>query len=263
MADMVLTTIPESIHFYVHSRLLLKRSSNAFAFLITPPDDISRMSADESISGQGGKAEVLNLLLHAVYNLNPARYVPSLEALSCLPGTLLNYGFSLDEHLSPDSELTRLYLNYTRSQPVDVYAVAAAYGLEYIAQKASRPSLTTPLTSVTDKQVIMMGSVYLRRLVQLHHNRLEALKKILLTLPTWHGRNNPVACDDTEANAYQVWALAMAYLAWEARPDMSSVELAQVLVPLMDSVSCAVCKNNLQARISSALRSWAQVRDTI
>ncbi|KAF8308476.1 hypothetical protein DL93DRAFT_2086805 [Clavulina sp. PMI_390] len=209
------------------------------------------------------KAEVLNLLLHAVYNLNPARYAPSLETLSYLPGALLNYGFSLDEHLSPDSELTRLYLNYARNQPVDVYALAAAYGLEYIAQKASRPSLATPLTNVTDEQVIMMGSVYLRRLIHLHNHRLEALKKILLTLPARHPRNNPVACDGTEASVLRAWALATAYLAWEARPDMSSVKLAQVLAPLLDSVKCSVCKNNLQMRISSVLSSWAQVKDTI
>ncbi|KAF8302598.1 hypothetical protein DL93DRAFT_2145375 [Clavulina sp. PMI_390] len=274
MADVVLTTVPESIHFYVHSHLLLKRSSNAFASLITPrsADTSAPMSASGSGAGGGSprifihlheKAEVLNLLLHAVYNLNPARYVPSLEALSYLPGALLNYGLSLDDHLSPDSEFTRLYLNHAREQPVDVYALAAAYGLEYIAQKASRPSLTTPLTSVTDEQVTMMGSVYLRRLVHLHHNRLEALKNILLTLPAWHARSNPVACNDTEANVLRAWALVTAYLAWEARPDMSTVELAQVLAPLLDSVSCSVCKNNLQERISSVLYSWSQVRDTI
>lgn len=300
-ADLILTTEPESIHFYVHSHLLLRRSSNAFAFLITPqashpssgfdsgsvppsgyayappqsayhppnstfapsaatngfgstgdyhdaggyakpfnllpsfpehmpmgngsistPDlsasgsrsmsnsnsgirGVSSGSGSDGISfspmltdpsppssvpaahmhsyshpasstntsstssnsgGAGGgtgiplviirlheKAEVLNLLLHAVYRLNPARYEPSLEVLSSVPGALLNYGYSLDEHLAPGSELTRLFLNYAKAQPLDVYSLAAAYGLEHLAQRASKPTLGAQLSAVNEDHV--------------------------------------------------------------------------------------------------------------
>lgn len=99
------------------------------------------------------KAEVLNLLLHAVYRLNPARYEPSLEVLSSVPGALLNYGYSLDEHLAPGSELTRLFLNYARAQPLDVYSLAAAYGIEHLAQRASKPTLGTQLSAVRQDHV--------------------------------------------------------------------------------------------------------------
>ena len=217
IADVVLTTVPELIHFYVHSQHLLRRSKNAFAWLIEPPTTASvdmeirsyssavvspgqqqtpgqqqpspsagsELSGSSSGSGSSSstmghsgsgsnstqvhgqpsqqtphifirlneKADVLNLLLHAVYNLNPERYAPSLETLSCLPAALLNYGYSLDEHLAPDSELTRLFLNYARMQPIDVYALAAAYNLEHIAQRASKPSLSTKLSDVTSEQV--------------------------------------------------------------------------------------------------------------
>lgn len=213
VADVVLTTIPESIHFYVHSQHLLRRSKNAFAWLIEPPTTASTAmevqstgsgmvspgqqqtpgqqwspSAGSEQSGSSGgssstmnhsgsgsnstqvhgqpqqqpphifirlheKADVLNLVLHAVYNLNPERYAPSLETLSSLPAALLNYGYSLDEHLAPDSELTRLFLNYARMQPIDVYALAAAYNLEHIAQRASKPSLSMKLSEVTHEHV--------------------------------------------------------------------------------------------------------------
>lgn len=218
-ADVVLTTIPESIHFYVHSQHLLRRSKNAFAWLIEPPTSASSAmevqstgsavvspgqqltpgqqsspSAGSELSGSSGgssstmshsvagsnstqvhgyprqqiphifirlheKADVLNLLLHAVYNLNPERYAPSLETLSCLPAALLHYGYSLDEHLAPDSELTRMFLNYARMQPIDVYALAAAYNLEHIARRASKPSLGTKLSEVTNEQARFTPSV--------------------------------------------------------------------------------------------------------
>jgi hypothetical protein len=228
IADVVLTTIPESIHFYVHSQHLLRRSKNAFAWLIEPPTTASSAmevqstgsavvspgqqqtpgqqqlspSAGSELSGSSGgssstmshsvagsnstqvhgspqqqiphifirlheKADVLNLLLHAVYNLNPERYAPSLETLSCLPAALLNYGYSLDEHLAPDSELTRLFLNYARMQPIDVYALAAAYNLEHIAQRASKPSLGTKLSEVTNEQVRCDASIIGARLSNL------------------------------------------------------------------------------------------------
>lgn len=192
--DIVLSTIPEGVHFYVHSTRLLRRSINAFAFLITPQSSVSSMTSDPSPfslyqqstytapsrsqsrststgSGESSRsnsmaqqmphvvipvhenADVLNLLLHAVYDISPERYAPSLDTLSRLPGALLNYGYSLEEHIAPGSELTRLFLAYAREQPLEVYALAASYHLEHLAQRASKPSLSTHLSTMTEQQV--------------------------------------------------------------------------------------------------------------
>lgn len=116
----------------------------------------------------------------------------------------------------------------------------------------------------------------MRRLILLHVNRLTALKQILLTLPAVHPHNHVSAypespsspsssspspsadpdamdtdpndnsnankkdsespCDGTEKSVLRAWALATAYLAWEAQPDISPVKLAQILAPLLDQV---------------------------
>lgn len=192
--DIVLNTIPEEVHFYVHSSFLLRRSINAFAFLISPQTSVHSMpsnpspyslyqqnayvapSRSESRSTSGGSgessrsnstaqqmpqviisvhenADVLNLLLHAVYDISPERYAPSLDTLSRLPGALLNYGYSLEDHIAPGSELTRLFLVYARDQPLEVYALAASYHLEHLAQRASKPSLAAHLSMMTEQQV--------------------------------------------------------------------------------------------------------------
>lgn len=79
-------------------------------------------------------------------------------------------------------------------------------------------------------------SVYLRRLIHLHVDRVDALKRILLTLPARHSRDSLTPCDGTESSVFRAWALATAYLAWEAQPDLSTVKLAQILAPLLDHV---------------------------
>lgn len=103
-------------------------------------------------------AEIINLLLHAVYGISAERYYPSFELLSQLPAVLAQYGYPPEAFIGEGSPMTRLFLNHAKeSQSLEVYALAGAYDLEYLAQKASRAALTFPLTALSDSHIVRMG----------------------------------------------------------------------------------------------------------
>ena len=58
----------------------------------------------------------------------------------------------------------------------------------------------------------------------------------------------------------RAWALASAYLTWDARPDMGAATMEGALSPLGDHLVCGVCRESLRARIRELVGEWGQVK---
>jgi hypothetical protein len=147
-----------------------------------------------------------------------------------------------------------------------------------MAVAVSSHLLSFPLATITDDVAERIGPVYLKRLFFLHFGRVDALKRLLLSPPHPHA---PTAwCDFAEQKKItRAWALASAYLAWDARPgehrslrtpdicfihcfwaDLSTSAMESALSPLGEHLSCELCKRALKDRIINLLTQWSVVK---
>ena len=206
----------DSVFFYVHTHKLIAASTNGFGSLLPlkaqgQPEDAGAFLPlpHDSV--------VLNVLLHAIYNMSAAHYAPSAQAVIAAVESFERYGLSVETYLAPVSPFYALFLGTAPQAPIEFYAIAGAYNLMHLAIPISSFLLSYSLASLTDELVVKMGPLYLKRLVFLHLGRVEALKRLLLPPPQPH---LPTAnCDFTEQKKLtRAWALASAYLAWDVRP---------------------------------------------
>jgi hypothetical protein len=206
----------DSVFFYVHTHKLIAASTNGFGSILPlkaqgQPEDAG------SFLPLPHDSVVLNVLLHAIYNMSAAHYAPSAEAVITAVECFERYGLSVESYLSPASPFYTLFLGTAPQAPIEFYAIAGAYNLVHLAIPISSFLLSYSLASLTDDLAVKMGPLYLKRLFFLHLGRVEALKRLLLPPPQPH---LPTAnCDFTEQKKLtRAWALASAYLAWDVRP---------------------------------------------
>ena len=104
-----------------------------------------------------------------------------------------------------------------------------------------------------------IGPIYLKKLFFLHLGRTDALKRLLLPPP--HPHAPTPTCDFMEQKKLtRAWALASAYLTWDARPDMSASTMEAALHPLADHLQCDLCKQSLRDRIRDLVVQWSVVK---
>ncbi|KAJ3546166.1 hypothetical protein NMY22_g2162 [Coprinellus aureogranulatus] len=131
--------------------------------------------------------------------------------------------------------------------------------LNFGRSNASSHLLGFPLFSLTDEMAERIGPVYLKRLFFLHFGRSDALKRVLLPPPQPHPPTHN--CDFNEQKKLtRAWALASAYLAWEARPDLSTSTMESALRPLADHLTCEQCQAALRERIKNLVVQWSVVK---
>ena len=202
---------------------------------------------------------VLNILLHTIYDISCTHYSPSLPtiitAVNCLP----IYGVLPKTHIVPSTPLYTLLISQAPLDPLEVYALAASFDLYDLAVATSSHLLSFPLSTLSDEMAQRIGSVYLKRLFFLHFGRLDALKRVLLPPPHPHA---PTAwCDFTEQKKLtRAWALASAYLAWDARPDLSTSTMESALRPLAEHLTCDQCQSVLRDRIKNLVIQWSVIK---
>ena len=208
----------DSVFFYVHTNLLLSVSENAFDALLPAPRPVS--PDQDPIVDVPETSTVLNIILHAVYSLSCAHYSPSFGHLCSAVRRLPIYGIRPIDHTSPISPLFSLLLSHAPLFPLELYALAASFDLYDLAVATSSHLLSLPLFSLTDEMADAIGPIYLKRLFFLHFGRSDALRRVLLPPPNPH---TPTAsCDFSDQKKLtRAWALASAYLAWDARPGTS------------------------------------------
>ncbi|KAJ7283709.1 hypothetical protein C8J57DRAFT_1293340 [Mycena rebaudengoi] len=249
----------DSVYFYVHSDLLLAASENNFrAMLPLPPVD----SVDPPVLDIPESSPVLNIILHAIYELSCAQYSPTFDTLVKAVDSMPIYGINPKSHILPSTSLFTLLLSQAPLFPLELYALAAHYDVYDLAVPTSSHLLAFPLSRLTDVMAERMGPVYLKRLFFLHFGRAEALKRVLLAPPHPHPPTS--SCDfQDQKGLTRAWALASAYLAWDIRPDLSTNSLESALRPLAEHLPCELCKNALGDRVKNLIVQWSQVKRTI
>lgn len=205
----------DNVFFYVHSHLILAASDNGFQGLL-PPLSASNKDQDPIIHVPE-VSTVLNIILHTVYDMSCAHYSPTFETLATAVSRLPQYGIKAKTAIMPSTPLYSLLLSYAPLHPLDLYALAASFDLYDLAVATSSHLLSFSLATLTDEMAERIGAVYLKRLFFLHFGRSDALKRVLLPPP--HPHPPTPWCDFTEQKRLtRAWALASAYLAWDARP---------------------------------------------
>ena len=226
--DVILVS-SDSVYFHVHRHRLLRASRNYFNFLLKDPTVEVQSGDGELLHGEvlaavcciSETAPLLNVLLHAIYEISCAPYQPPLELLSAAIRTMPKYGIDPRLHLAPSTALFSLILARAPIAALEAYALAAEHGAYELAVGVSPHLLSCDLSNVTEPLARRIGPVYLRRLFALHMDRVNTLKRLLLPAPLPHGESTPGSkgCDaEKRKNLARAWDLAAAYLAWVAKP---------------------------------------------
>ncbi|KZT29313.1 hypothetical protein NEOLEDRAFT_1175022 [Neolentinus lepideus HHB14362 ss-1] len=258
--DLILLS-SDTVFFYVHTHRLLTASENGFNSQLpaTPREDSSDVGP---VLGIPEPSPVLNVILHTVYHMSCVHYSPTFPELEAAVTAMSVYGIPLRPHITPTLPLYQHLLLHAPLAPLSLYALAAQHDLYELAVAISAHLLSLSLPSMSDELAIRMGPIYLKRLFFLHLGRADALKRLLLPPPEPH---RPTAwCDSGEQKKLtRAWALAAAYLAWDARPDLSTTTIEVALSPLGDQLTCDHCRLALKERIKSLTMQWSAVKRTI
>lgn len=164
------------------------------------------------------------------------------------------------------SEAMQTLLSFARERPLEVYTLAAQYGLRELAVAASPYTLDVSLSNLTDQQSVAMGPLYLKWLFFLHLGRAEALKRILVKPFEAHPAGLPGStCTEDDRSAMgRAWGLVTAYiLSLPSTQNMSVGSLSSTYGSLMGSVKCQRCKEQLGRTIDEIVRGWGGVQNTI
>lgn len=258
--DLVLLS-SDSVFFYVHLHILLAASENNFSSLLPPSLRTDPGSVGPVVPLPESSVE-LNIVLHAIYDMSCSHYSPSFEAIVSALSVMDAYGISVKKYVARSTPLYNLLLCHAPIYPLELYALAASHDLYDLAVPTSSHLLSFSLASLTDDMVDRIGPRYLKRLFFLHFGRSDALKRLLLPPP--HPHPPTVSCDFTEQKKLtRAWALASAYLAWDARPDLSTSAIESALAPLGEQLSCEQCKLALRERLKTLIVQWSVVKRTI
>lgn len=198
-------------------------SNNGFAGQLprlTSPTGSAGKELDPFVS-LNEHSTVINVILHAAYEMSCGHYSPAFPTLCNAVDRLPFYGIPPKQRVAPSTPLFNLLLSYAPLFPLDLYTLAASHDLYDLAVATSSHLLSLPLFSITDEISEKIGPVYLKRLFFLHFGRSDALKRVLLPPP--HPHPPTPWCDFAEQKKLtRAWALASAYLAWDARPGVFS-----------------------------------------
>ena len=205
----------DGVFFYAHHQIVSNASDNAFQGLLSTATPGTK--EQETVITVPDNSTAFNVVLHAVYDISCAHYSPSFESLCEAVNRMAFYGISPKKYIAPSSPLYVLLLSHAPLYPLELYALAASHDVYDLAVSTSSHLLSFPLASLTDEMADRIGPVYLKRLFFLHFGRSDALKRVLLPPP--HPHAPTLSCDFTEQKKLtRAWALASAYLAWDARP---------------------------------------------
>ncbi|KZT67166.1 hypothetical protein DAEQUDRAFT_767397 [Daedalea quercina L-15889] len=262
LPDLVLVS-SDHVHFYVHRHLILAASCNAFDGFLTPTPPPSDGSTPTVAVPE--PADVLNIVVHAIYGLPVAQFVPPFETVSAAFDALLAYGVALHPLVLPGSPLHVLVLSQAPLRPIEAYALAAHHDLYALAVPVSSHLLSYALSELTDDLAARIGPIYLKRLFFLHNGRMEALKGLLLHPPRGHDPTRE--CNTAQQQRLtRAWALASAHLVWDARPTATDISTSLLQAPLLHlerELTCPLCRGALRDRVAILVREWASVKVTI
>jgi hypothetical protein len=208
-------------------------------------------------------SEVMNLVLLAFYDMDPAGCDPSLDQIGRVLVALPKYGLPLDVSVTSNSTLYNLMVGLAQSAPLDTFALVCHHNLEELAVGISLLLLSLPLDCVTEEQSVTMGPSYFRRLVSLHVGRRERLKALLQPTPSQHPPTTHCNNEDQQKNMETIWRDTAADLLWNNGANTPASLLDSELNPVVDKLACDDCKAMTKERIQQVVDEWSSVKRTI
>lgn len=216
--DLVLAST-DQVLFYVHHHRILCASENGFGMLLVAPLPFTPDAALPTVSVPE-PADVLNIILHIVYNISAMAFGPTFETISAALDALPRYGIDPKAHASVGQPLYDLILACAPLQPIETYALAGAHDLGAAAASASAHLLSFPLPTLSDALAARMGAVYLKKLFFLHFGRMDALKRVLIKPPATHPETAECSLSQQKC-LMRAWAAA--HVMWDAGPSECSM----------------------------------------
>ncbi|KAI0790642.1 hypothetical protein C8Q75DRAFT_95705 [Abortiporus biennis] len=244
----------DAVIFYTHADKLTHVSVNNFNSCLST-DDLMAFTRSPKLIQVSESADLINIILHVIYDWDFAQFSPSLDVVLASVDTLKKYGVSLDQAIAPSKPLFEYILSQAPRRPMDVYVCAASHELYSLAVPVSAYLLSVQLSCITDEQATGMGVIYLKKLLMLQEHRVETLKRLLLAPPTPHIPTLDCAFVEHQ-QLTRAWALATASLIWERQPDKSLSLIQTTLASLGYQLSCEDCRAILHERIKSILTEW-------
>jgi len=206
----------DSVLFYVNSDDLASVSSTAFRAQISKPRAPSDL--DEVIDIPDN-SDVLSIILCALYDVPCEGLSPSFNDLEKAVDRMTVYGVIPTAHILPSTHIQALLLSHALEEPLRLYTLAAHYDLDDLATTTSAHLLSLSLNDITDDISTRMGPIYLKRLMNLHMERTELLKRLLIQAPDTHQPTR--TCGYAEQNKISAsWTMVAASLVWSAGPGM-------------------------------------------
>jgi hypothetical protein len=190
------------------------------------------------------------------------RYGPSLETLNNALHAMHTYGLPPLEQ-DDSSDIQGALLKHAQASPIKVYALGAAFGLEYTCVAASQNSLQRPLDGITEADALIMGPIYIRRLYRLHANLGERIKELVGPTPSGHNANN--RCGEAEQlRVSNAWRLVVADVLLRSCPQgIATNELRTLFLDIRKRTDCPQCSENIQKQASFVVEGWDAVQKTI
>ncbi|OCH86358.1 hypothetical protein OBBRIDRAFT_783392 [Obba rivulosa] len=198
--DLILLS-SDRVFFHVNQQRILSVSDNGFnslLFGLSPP----RTDVTISVIPLPDPADVVNIRLHAIYNIDCTHFSAPFEASAAAARACTTYGLPLQQHAVPPRPFAVLVLAHTRAHPIAAYALADAHELEPLAIAVSLHLLAFALAA-------QIGSRYLLRLFALHCSRMDELCRLLLQPPRAHALSWTCCAE-------QQRALVSAQLVWDS-----------------------------------------------
>ncbi|KAG8850155.1 hypothetical protein FRB96_000530 [Tulasnella sp. 330] len=222
----------DGVFFYCCQTVLKRQSRNSFHELLPTNSDVASFVPPSDAAGIRAApfpvievqeiSQVLNIVLHIVYNLSSASYGPELDTLTQALASLPRYGLATPSP-AEGSDFWTLVLRFAPMYPFRVYSIAAAHGEDSVCIVASEYTLQRRLIDMTEDEAFLMGGVRLWQLTQLHLGRTEALKQIIFDPPRTHFASASCSVDSQAALALS-WGRMATRLIARSAPHSTSVE---------------------------------------
>ncbi|KAF8332263.1 uncharacterized protein EI90DRAFT_3122704 [Cantharellus anzutake] len=262
------------IIYHVHRRCLLDRSKNAFNSLLTTGGGGVQQENKSSHMGDARvqttitldeRPEVIVALLHLKYELS-VRYLDlSIDTISNVFTALTKYGYTLDEVVTPSSELFTDLVLQAKQEPLQLYSFAAFHSFEGLAVPVSEKAVEIFIPQLDEESAVRIGATYLHRLLLLQETRRAALKRLMfvpLIIPN-HADTASCAPHDRH-DLQQRFVITIGNRVWEAAATIAGPDwITGVFEGLARDVRCGACRWNLRERKEAVLREWNDVKSTI
>ncbi|TFK65515.1 hypothetical protein BDN72DRAFT_773252, partial [Pluteus cervinus] len=249
----------DRVMFYVDMEVIKKASPLAFQSVISASPQYDAPHGSMRIILVQEASPVLNVMLHALHGTSCAQNSPTFETLVDAVNHMPLYNISPATHITSSSHTYATLVAYAPHHPLELYTLAGEHRIHELAVTTSSHLLSYPLASMSDEIAQRMGTLYLKRLFDLHLDRLSALKELLLRPPHPHPPRRDCTFTD-QASLTRAWAMVSAYLAWEARADLSTHRIKLTFGPLIEHITCMLCRECLQAKLQEIVVNWASVK---